>query len=86
MPVKKQTEEMECAYNPLEIGVYGLGGLPTIARVHGFSLDHPYTLTVRQGVVYISGVPRKKPGKKSGNANPARMGETAKKEENNTEE
>lgn len=79
MPVKDQTVEKKCAYGALDIGVQGLGALPTIARMHGFSLDHPYMLVIRQGEVFISGVPKNKPGKKSGNATPARMGANTKK-------
>jgi len=51
----EKTKEKELAYVPAL-----LIGWNHIARMHGFSLDHPYSITVRKGQGFIKGVERKR--------------------------
>ena len=51
----EKTKEKELAYIPVHLIEWN-----HLARMYGFSLDHPYTITIRKGRGFIKGVERKK--------------------------
>lgn len=76
MPVKDKTVEKEITYNPVSLIEWN-----HMARMYGFSLDHPYTITVRKGQGFIRGVERNPVVSRKGNAIPVKPGKKIEIEE-----